>query len=89
MEKRHFNDPPTIREMLEHMEETRTCDAPCLVAMLRLAVNTLNWYANGQGPETRLNDNGDLATTAIGHIERGLWATVPQELWYEEKEVLK
>jgi hypothetical protein len=86
MQKRHFNDPPTIREMLDHMEKTRTCDAPCLVAMLRLAVNTLNWYANGQGPETRLDDNGDLATGTLQSIERGLWATAPQELWYEQKE---
>jgi len=68
MEKRHFNDPPTI------------------VAMLRIAVNTLNWYANGQGPETRLDDNGDLATGTLQSIERGLWATAAKELWYEQKE---
>ena len=77
------SERPTIREMLDKMEEKRTCDAPCLVAMLRLAVNTLNWYANGQGPETRLEDNGDLATTTLGYIERGLWATSPRELWCE------
>jgi hypothetical protein len=82
--KRHFHDPPTIREMLNKMEETRTVDAPCIVAMLRNAVDALTWYANGQGPETRLDDNGDLATTVLGHIERGLWATVPRELWLEK-----
>lgn len=80
---RHYHDAPTIREMLDKMEEKRSCDAPCLVAMLRLAVDTLNWYANGQGPETRLDDNGELAVTTLGNIERGLWATSPRELWFE------
>jgi hypothetical protein len=69
--------------MLDKMEEKRTCDAPCLVAMLRNAVDALTWYANGQGPETRLEDNGELATTVLGNIERGLWATSPRELWFE------
>jgi len=46
-------------------------------------VDALTWYANGQGPETRLDDNGDLATTVLGNIERGRWATAPRELWYE------
>ncbi len=80
---RHYHDTPTIREMLDKMEEKRTCDAPCLVAMLRNAVDALTWYANGQGPETRLDDNGELATTVLGNIERGLWATSPRELWFE------
>lgn len=72
--KRHFNDPPTIREMLDKMEEHRTCNAPCLVAMLRLAVNALEEY-----------DDAPAAREALKSIELGLWATAPEELWYEPR----
>ncbi len=81
--EQYILDTPTVREMLDWMEENKTCDAPTVVAMLRLAMLALNWYANGQGPETRLDDNGELATQTILNIERGLWATMPRELWFE------
>ena len=71
-QKRHFHDPPTIREMLDRMEETRTVDAPCLVAMLRIAVDALEQY-----------DDAPIARDALQSIERGLWATSPRELWFE------
>ena len=86
LKPRHFHDTPTIREMLDKMEEKRTCDAPCLVAMMRLAVNTLEWYADSRGPESRLDDNGDSATHTLQCIERNLWATSPRELWFEAPE---
>lgn len=72
--KRHFHDPPTIREMLDKMEETRTVDAPCLVAMLRIAVDALEQY-----------DDAPNARDALQSIERGLWATAPRELWFEQQ----
>jgi len=71
--KRHFHDTPTIREMLNKMEETRTVDAPCLVAMLRIAVDALEQY-----------DDAPNARDALQSIERGLWATAPRELWLEK-----
>jgi hypothetical protein len=71
--KRHFYDTPTIREMLNKMEETRTVDAPCLVAMLRIAVDALEQY-----------DDAPIARDAMQSIERGLWATAPRELWLEK-----
>lgn len=71
---RHYHDAPTIREMLDKMEEKRTCDAPCLVAMLRVAVATLE----------ELDDHDEnRARKALESIERGLWETSPRELWFE------
>ena len=79
---RHYHDTPTIREMLDKMEEKRTVDASALVAALRLACDALQWYDEGHSPESRLSDNGEHAQQAIESITRSLWATSPRSRRY-------
>lgn len=59
-----------IEAMLDEMEQTRTINAPVMVAALRKAVRELEWYSRGHKPETLLTIGGDLASQALCSIEQ-------------------
>lgn len=67
-----MNEPwaKSIAKMLDEMEETRTINAPVMVAALRKAVRELDWYAGAHSPETLLTIGGDLAAQALCSIEQ-------------------